>query len=73
MDLDHEYAVGNRLMVYDTVGKLCEAEIIEVRGSDIRIHYPGWGGRWDENLPTTSPRIYNKVRSAHHTPHHCTL
>ena len=68
VDLSPPFAVGNRLMVIDTVGKLCEAEIIEVRGGDIRIHYPGWGGKWDETLPTGSARIYGRKGSNRRRP-----
>ena len=68
VDLSPQFAVGNRLMVIDTVGKLCEAEIIEVRGGDIRIHYPGWGGKWDETLPMGSARIYGRKGSNRRRP-----
>ena len=63
VDVASEYVVGNKLLVVDTVGKLCEAEITEVRGTEIRIHYPGWGGKWDETLSVHSPRIQGRQGS----------
>ena len=63
VDVASEYVVGNKLLVVDTVGKLCEAEITEVRGTEIRIHYPGWGGKWDETLNVHSPRIQGRQGS----------
>ena len=63
LDVASEYVKGNKLLVVDTVGKLCEAEITEVRGAEIRIHYPGWGGKWDETLSVHSPRIQGRQGS----------
>ena len=63
VDVASEYVVGNKLLVVDTVGKLCEAEITEVRGTEIRIHYPGWGGKWDETLSVHSARIQGRQGS----------
>ncbi len=63
VDVASEYVAGNKLLVVDTVGKLCEAEITEVRGTEIRIHYPGWGGKWDETLSVHSPRIQGRQGS----------
>ena len=67
VDVSTEYRVGDRLMVLDTVNKLCEAEILECRSAlgrggsgEIKIHYIGWPSKWDEVLPVTSERIQSK-------------
>lgn len=70
VDVATEYRVGDRLMVLDTVNKLCEAEILECRSAlggsgrggsgEIKIHYIGWPSKWDEVLPVTSERIQSK-------------
>ena len=54
------YTVGTRLMIRDTVNKICEAEVLDVRQGptpEIRIHYIGWPSKWDEWLGVTSNRI----------------
>lgn len=69
--LETEYRKGDRLMVLDTVNKLCEAEVLECRfgsaagggataGGEILIHYIGWPSKWDEVLPVSSERIQSK-------------
>jgi hypothetical protein len=56
-----EYILGDRMMVMDTVNKLCEAEVIDVRGeTEIRIHYIGWAAKWDEWIAVTSSRIKSR-------------
>jgi hypothetical protein len=57
-----EFQPGDRIVVLDTVNKLCEAEVTEVRGdTDIRVHYLGWPSKWDEWIPVGSPRIHTYV------------
>jgi hypothetical protein len=63
-----EYAKGDRLMVLDTVNKLCEAEVLDCRFAsherggfgEILIHYIGWPSKWDEWIPVNSDRIQSK-------------
>ncbi len=63
LDISCDFHVGDRLMVQDTVYKLCEVEILEVRtDSEIRVHYIGWPSKWDEWLAITSPRIQRPAR-----------
>ena len=60
LDLAGEFAVGDKLMVRDTVNKLCQAEVTDVRPgttTEVRIHYVGWPSKWDEWVPVNSDRI----------------
>lgn len=50
---------GTYLMVRDTVGKVCEAVIMDKTFDDkiIKIHYVGFSDRWDEWIACDSGRI----------------
>lgn len=55
----YHYRVGMFLDVLDTVGKWCEAEVLEVdhHAHKITITYLYWSEKFDEQLPFDSPRI----------------
>ena len=52
-------AKGQWVDVKDTVDQWLDAQVIEVSEdySMVKIHYNNWSNRWDEWLPTNSPRI----------------
>lgn len=43
--------------VRDTIGQWLEAQVIQLRESQVFVHYNGWGVRWDEWIDCKSPRI----------------
>jgi hypothetical protein len=51
------YEVGQWVDVKDTIDQWLEAQIVQVRGTQVYIHYNGWGNRWDEWIEFNSPRI----------------
>ncbi len=42
------YKVGDKIFIIDLVNKCCPAEVIQVDGNKIFIHYTGWSRKWDE-------------------------
>lgn len=46
-----EFKLGQWVDVKDTMDQWLEAEIIDIRTDMVRIHYNGWGRRWDEWIP----------------------
>ena len=52
-------AKGQWVDVKDTVEQWLEAQVIEVSEDNkmVKIHYNHWSTRWDEWIPTNSPRI----------------
>ena len=52
-----EYTVGQWIDVKDTEGYWLEAQVIEKRPMEIKIHYNSWEDRWDEWLGVESDRI----------------
>jgi hypothetical protein len=63
LDISSDFSIGDRLMVLDTVNKVCEVEILDVRmDSEIFVHYLNWPSKWDEWLAITSPRIKRRNR-----------
>lgn len=61
--LDHEYHVGDHLLVADTVNRICDAVVMDSNGSgeseQIYIHYVGFSTRWDEWISVHSSRIHH--------------
>jgi hypothetical protein len=61
--------VGSLFDVNDTVNKWCHARVIEIKEEDdhkvLKIHYLGWGEKWDEWIADNSVRIrpYSKNAS----------
>jgi RNA binding activity-knot of a chromodomain len=49
--------IGQWIDVKDTIDQWLEAEVINVRGDEVYVHYNGWGYRWDEWLSMNSDRI----------------
>ena len=49
--------IGQWVDVKDTIDQWLEAEVINVRGDEVYVHYNGWGYRWDEWLKMNSDRI----------------
>jgi hypothetical protein len=52
-----KFELGQWLDVKDTIDQWLEAEVIEIRESEIKIHYNGWGVRWDEWIDVSSQRV----------------
>jgi len=52
-------AKGQWVDVKDTVEQWLDAQVIEVSEDkkNVKIHYNHWSSRWDEWIPTNSPRI----------------
>ncbi len=48
---------GQWIDVKDTIDQWLEAQVIDVRESQVQVHYNGWGTRWDEWIDITSNRI----------------
>jgi hypothetical protein len=66
LDLSCDWSVGDRLYVLDTVNKVCECEIIDMRGnSELKIHYIGWNSKWDEWLNVNSPRLQSNKKGSY--------
>lgn len=42
------FELGQWVDVRDTMDQWLEAEIIDVQGGRVKVHYNGWGRRWDE-------------------------
>lgn len=42
------FELGQWVDVRDTMDQWLEAEIIDVKGTMVNVHYNGWGPRWDE-------------------------
>ena len=54
---DRKLKIGQWIDVKDTIDQWLEAEVINVRESQVFVHYNGWGRRWDEWIDMNSPRI----------------
>jgi len=52
-----KYEVGQWIDVKDTIDQWLEAQVVQVRNSQVYVHYNGWGNRWDEWIDFSSPRI----------------
>lgn len=52
-----KYQLGQWVDVKDTINQWLEAQVTGLRGSQVCVHYNGWGSQWDEWLDRTSPRI----------------
>jgi hypothetical protein len=52
-----KYDVGQWIDVKDTIDQWLEAQVIQVRGNQVYVHYNGWGTRWDEWIDCDSSRI----------------
>lgn len=53
------FKVGQWVDCLDTVNQWLEATIIEVSSDEqqVKVHYNGWGTRWDETLEVNSARL----------------
>ncbi len=54
----NKFELGDVLVVKDTVGAKCGAEIYAIDASRIGIHYLQWGERYDEWISIDSDRIF---------------
>jgi len=52
-----KYKVGQWVDVIDTMGQWLEAQITKLSVDKVRVHFNGWGSRWDEWISVNSPRI----------------
>jgi len=65
-----KFELGQWVDVKDTIDQWLEAEVIDAREDQVKIHYNGWGARWDEWIEMSSPRISffrNKTVQPHTT------
>lgn len=65
-----KFELGQWIDVKDTIDQWLEAEVIDVRDDQIKVHYNGWGARWDEWIEMSSSRIAffrNKTVQPHTT------
>ena len=58
------YAVGDKLVVLDSVNKESEVVVMDVQVKEnqlkLLLHYIGWGDKWNEWIPVTSKRIVQR-------------
>jgi hypothetical protein len=54
----------------DTDGRWCLAEVTEVRGNTLAIHYLGWAPKWVESLPRDSARLALRLSKTGHLDGH---
>lgn len=52
-----QFELGQWVDVIDTIEQWCEAEVIDLNESQIKVHYNGWSNRWDEWVEKNSQRI----------------
>jgi hypothetical protein len=52
-----KHSLGQWIDAKDTVGQWLEAQITKIQGSNVYVHFNGWGTRWDEWIESDSPRI----------------
>lgn len=45
---EEKFRIGEWIDVKDTSGNWLEGKIIELKASRLKVHYNGWGTRWDE-------------------------
>lgn len=43
--------------VKDTINQWLEAQVTDLRGDEVFVHYNGWASRWDEWIHRDSKRI----------------
>ena len=48
---ERKFEVKQWVDCLDTVGKWCEAIVVNVKPDGVSVHYDGWADRWDEFLP----------------------
>jgi len=51
------FEMGQWVDCRDTVAKPCEAQIVDQREDEVRVHYDGWSEKWDEWMDRSSARI----------------
>ena len=51
------FALGQNVDVLDVKNKWVNGEVIFIKKDLLYIHYSGWSHRFDEEIPTTSPRV----------------
>ena len=57
-EVDEEvYEVGALVDCLDTTNTWVASRVIDSRPGEVLVHYLGWNEKWDEWLPTRSPRI----------------
>ena len=49
--------INNRLDTKDTQGKWFEARVIELKPSEVKIHYKRFAAKYDEWIPIDSDRL----------------
>lgn len=54
---ESSFHVGQNLDILDSVNKWMNAEVLFAGNGTIFIHYTGWSYKYDESIPTSSPRI----------------
>jgi hypothetical protein len=52
-----KYKLGQWVDVKDTMGQWLEAQVTKLSVDKVRVHFNGWGARWDEWISVSSPRI----------------
>ena len=49
--MNRRFDLGQWVDVKDTIDQWLEAEIIDFRDDEVKVHYNGWGSIWDEWIP----------------------
>ena len=52
------FEVGDYVDARDSAGKWYEAVVREIKNDTIKVHYFGWGSKWDAELPIKGKKKY---------------
>mmetsp|Transcript_7037 Transcript_7037/g.13139 ORF Transcript_7037/g.13139 Transcript_7037/m.13139 type:complete len:931 (-) Transcript_7037:100-2892(-) len=56
-DWRRKITVGDKVEALDTQGRWLPAEIIEATKTDVKVHYIGYGAKYNESMPRVSTRL----------------
>ena len=61
LELDNRIQVGDYVDAQDSARKWYETIVREVKPDSVKVHYMGWGSKWDAVLPRRKGSINSKV------------
>jgi hypothetical protein len=63
-----KWAVGERLYACDKDGAWASANVIGIRGGEVKVHFHGWHARYDEWIPISARRLSSTLPPALASP-----
>ena len=60
------FEVGEHIDCLDTYDKWLNAEVVQKRNGQLKVHYSGYAFKYDEWLPQDSPRLLKQWRRGKH-------